>query len=81
MYKVKCQTTSHYGTVIGIDEYCVNNKWKKLKNTVGNSKEPLTDELLTEFIEKYNPEEINLIIRDRKGEIHHVDFTVESLTY
>lgn len=80
MYKVKCQTTKNYGSVIGIGEYCVNDKWKKLKNSVGNSKEPLTDEQLTEFIEKYNPVEVNLIIKDKKGDIHHVDFPIDSLT-
>lgn len=80
MYKVKCQTTSNYGSVIGINEYCIDNKWKKLKTAVGNSKEPLTDEMLTEFIEKYKPVEVNLIIKDKKGEIHHVDFPIDSLT-
>ena len=52
MYKVKCQTTEHYGKVICINEYCVDNKWKRLKTVVGNSSEPLTDEMLTAFIEK-----------------------------
>lgn len=80
MYKVKCQLTNHYGSVISINEYCIGNKWKKLKQTIGNSKEPLTDEMLTEFIEKYKPVEVNLAIKDRKGEIHHVDFPIDSLT-
>ena len=80
MYKVKCQTTMHYGSVISINEYCIDNTWKKLKQTIGNSKEPLTDEMLTEFIEKYKPVEVNLAIKDRKGEIHHVDFPIDSLT-
>lgn len=79
MYKVKNRETKNYGTVIGIGEYCVNNKWKKLKNTVGNSKEPLTDEMLTDFIEKNNPVEINLIIQDKHGNIHRVDFPIEDL--
>ena len=38
MYKVKCQLTNHYGSVISINEYYVDNKWKKLKQTIGNSK-------------------------------------------
>ena len=80
MYKVKCQTTMHYGSVISINEYCIGNKWKKLKQMIGNSKEPLTDEMLTEFIEKYKPVEVNLAIKGRKGEIHHVDFPIDSLT-
>ena len=80
MYKVKCQTTEHYGKVICINEYCVDNKWKRLKTVVGNSSEPLTDEMLTTFIEKYKPTEVNLTVKDRKGEIHHVDFPIDSLT-
>lgn len=79
MYTVNNKTTKCYGSVIGIREYCINNKWKTLRNSIGNSKEPLTDEALTEFILKYKPVEINLILRDKRGEIHYVDFPIEDL--
>ena len=81
MYKVNGESTKHYGTVIGIREYCKNNKWTSLKKPIGTSANKLTNEELTEFIESKKPDEINLIIQDKKGEIHHVDFPIESLTY
>ena len=79
MYKIRKDAVKHYGKVIGIREYCIGTKWKTLKNTIGNSKEPLTDEDLNDFILKYKPDEINLILQDRKGEMHYVDFPTEDL--
>ena len=79
MYHVKNSTTKHYGNVIAIREYSKNDKWTTLKKPIGNSEEPLTDEMLTEFIKKYSPDEVNLILKDKKGEIHHVDFSISSL--
>lgn len=79
MYHVKTKTTKVYGEVIAVREYMKNNKWTSLKKSIGNSNEPITDESLTEFIEKVQPEEVNLIIRDKKGEIHHVDFPITDL--
>lgn len=79
MYHVVTRTTKAYGTVIGIKEYLKNDKWIKPKTTIGNPSNKLTDEMLNDFIEKYNPEEINLIIEDRRGELHFVDFVLENL--
>lgn len=79
MYKVKCKTTKVYGSVICIGEYCINNKWRKLKVSIGNSKEPITDEQLNDFIEKYKPDEINLTIKDKRGDLRHIDFTINDL--
>lgn len=79
MYHVKNDSTKYYGTVIGIYEYSKNNKWLKPKKTIGNPTNKLTDEMLTEFIEKYKPEEINLIFEGRNGDLRYVDFPIESL--
>lgn len=79
MYHVKTKTTKHYGEVIAIREYLKGNKWTTLKKSIGNSAEPITDEMLTDFIEKNSPDEVNLIIKDKKGEIHHIDFPISDL--
>ena len=79
MYHIKTSTTKHYGEVIAVREYMKNGKWTSLKKSVGSTKEPITGEMLTEFIEKINPEEVNLIVKDKKGEIHHIDFPITSL--
>lgn len=79
MYHVKNKVVKHYGEVIAIREYSKKNKWTSLKTSVGNSNEPLTDEMLTDFIEKYEPDEVNLIIKDKKGDIHHIDFPISDL--
>ena len=75
-YKVKNKHSKNYGEVICIKEYCKNNKWTKLKKPVGTSAAPLTDDMLTEFIESNRPDELNLMVKDKKGEIHYVDFAV-----
>ena len=79
MYHVKTNDTKPYGAVIGIFEYCKNNKWIKPKRTIGTTANHLTDEMLTEFIEKYKPEEINLMFEDKRGGFRYVDFPIESL--
>ena len=80
MYHVATKDTKLYGTVIGINEYLKNNKWIKPKGvTIGTESKKLTDEMLNDFIDKYKPEEINFIMKDKKGEFHFVDFTLEDL--
>ena len=79
MYHVATRATKAYGTVIGIKEYLKDDKWIKPKTTVGNPSNKLNDEMLNAFIDKYKPEEINLIIEDKRGELHYVDFVLENL--
>lgn len=78
-YRVKNKHSKYYGEVIAIVEYCKKGKWTKLKKSVGSSAEPLTDEMLNKFIEENSPEEINLAIKNKRGEMHHVDFALEDL--
>ena len=67
------------GKVIGIIEYSIEDKWLRPKKKVGTYKEPLTDEMLNEFIEKYLPEEICLLINDNKDNERRIDFSLTDL--
>ena len=67
------------GQVIGIIEYSIEDKWLRPKKKVGSYKEPLTDEMLNEFIEKYLPEEICLLINDNKDNERRIDFSLTDL--
>ena len=67
------------GQAIGILEYSIENKWLRPKKKVGSYKEPLTDEMLNEFIDKYLPEEICLLINDNKDNERRIDFSLTDL--
>ena len=64
------------GQVIGIIEYSIEDKWLRPKKKVGTYKEPLTDEMLNTFIEEYFPEEICLLIKDKKDNERRIDFAL-----
>ena len=64
------------GKVIGIIEYSIEDKWLRPKKKVGTYKEPLTDEMLNTFIEEYFPEEICLLIKDKKDNERRIDFAL-----
>ena len=64
------------GQVIGIIEYSIEDKWLNPKNKVGTYKEPLTDEMLNAFIDEYLPEEICLLIKDKKDNERRIDFAL-----
>lgn len=64
------------GQVIGIIEYSIEDKWLRPKKKVGTYKEPLTDEMLNAFIEEYLPEEICLLIKDKKDNERRIDFAL-----
>ena len=67
------------GQVIGIIEYSIEDKWLRPKKKVGTYKEPLTDEMLNAFIEEYLPEEICLLIKDKKDNERRIDFALTDL--
>ena len=71
------------GKVIGIHEYfdVKKNDWIKPETPVGTEEDPITDDTLSEFIEKYSPEEICFKLIDRKGDERHVDFVTTELEY
>jgi len=77
-YKVKVPATKSY-KVVGICEYSVKGKWTKVKPMIGNVNEPITDDMLNEFIHTYKPEEINLFMIDSKKVEHYIDFPIEDL--
>ena len=64
------------GQVIGIIEYSIEDKWLRPKKKVGTYKEPLTDEMLNAFIDEYLPEEICLLIKDKKDNERRIDFAL-----
>ena len=64
------------GQVIGIIEYSIEDKWLHPKKKVGTYKEPLTDEMLNAFIDEYLPEEICLLIKDKKDNERRIDFAL-----
>lgn len=77
MYTINKTIFKHAGKVIGIFEYLdKKNKWIKPKHTFGNETELLNDESLNDFIEQYSPEEICLLVKDRKNELHQIDFAL-----
>lgn len=76
-YKVRNSHTKKFGEPIAITEYCKNDRWTKLKKQVGTSSKHLNDEMLCDFISKYSPQEICLLIFDKKGEKHLVDFSIQ----
>lgn len=67
------------GQVIGIIEYSIEDKWLRPKKKVGTYKEPLTDEMLNAFVEEYLPEEICLLIKDKKDNERRIDFALTDL--
>lgn len=81
-YAVNTKAVKNIGKVIGVHEYIENlpnAKWKKPKQVVGTTAEPITDSQLTEFIDTHNVFEICLSIKDKKGEMRHIDFSLEDL--
>ena len=79
LYTLDVPFIKKIGKVIGILEYSVEDKWLRPKKKVGSYKEPLTDEMLNEFIEKYLPEEICLLINDNKDNERRIDFSLTDL--
>lgn len=81
MYTLKTGYFTRAGKVFGIYEYLngKTNKWVKPKTSVGTEKEPMNDKILNEFIEKYVPEEICFLLRDKRGELRHIDVTLLDL--
>ena len=78
-YTLDVPLIKNTGQAIGILEYSIENKWIRPKKKVGSYKEPLTDEMLNEFIEKYLPEEICLLINDNKDNERRIDFSLTDL--
>ena len=79
LYTLDVPLIKNTGQAIGILEYSIENKWLRPKNKVGSYKDPLTDEMLNEFIEKYLPEEICLLINDNKDNERRIDFSLTDL--
>ena len=79
LYTLDVPLIKNTGQAIGILEYSIENKWIRPKKKVGSYKEPLTDEMLNEFIEKYLPEEICLLINDNKDNERRIDFSLTDL--
>lgn len=81
MYTVNQNYLKHTGKVIGIFEYLdkKKNKWLKPKISIGTEDTPITDEVLTNFIDEYSPEEVCFLVKDRTGEYHHIDFPSDEL--
>ena len=79
LYTLDVPLIKNTGQAIGILEYSIENKWLRPKKKVGSYKEPLTDEMLNEFIEKYLPEEICLLINDNKDNERRIDFSLTDL--
>lgn len=52
---------------------------EKNESIKGNSTVLITDEQLNDFIEKYKPDEVNLSIKDKRGDLRHIDFTINDL--
>ena len=79
LYTLDVPLIKNTGQAIGILEYSIENKWLRPKKKVGSYKEPLTDEMLNEFIEKYLPEEICLLMNDNKDNERRIDFSLTDL--
>lgn len=82
MYTTKAKAIKNIGRLIGIHEYIENfkgAKWKVPKEPVGTSDAPITDEQLNEFIKSHNVFELCLKIKDKRGEMRHIDFSLSDL--
>ena len=79
LYTLDVPLIKNTGQAIGILEYSIENKWLRPKKKVGTYKEPLTDEMLNTFIEEYFPEEICLLIKDKKDNERRIDFALADL--
>ena len=79
LYTLDVPFVRRTGKVIGILEYSIDDKWLRPKKKVGTYKEPLTDEMLNTFIEEYFPEEICLLIKDKKDNERRIDFALADL--
>ena len=79
LYTLDVPLIKNTGQAIGILEYSIENKWLRPKNKVGSYKDPLTDEMLNEFIEKQLLEEICLLINDNKDNERRIDFSLTDL--
>ena len=66
LYTLDVPFVRRTGKVIGIIEYSIDDKWLR-------PKKPLTDEMLNAFIEEYLPEEICLLIKDKKDNERRID--------
>ena len=73
LYTLDVPFVRRTGKVIGIIEYSIDDKWLRPKKKVGTYKNPLTDEMLNAFIEEYLPEEICLLIKDKKDNERRID--------
>lgn len=67
------------GQVIGILEYSIDDKWYRPKKKIGTYQNPLTDEDLNNFIEDICPDEICLLIKDKKETERRIDFALADL--
>ena len=79
LYTLDVPLIKNTGQAIGILEYSVEDKWLRPKKKIGTYEDPLTDEMLNEFIEKYLPEEICLLINDNKDNERRIDFSLTDL--
>ena len=79
MYSLKNSSFTKRYKFICIREYLSSktNKWTKLKKTIGTYSDPITDEMLNDFISKEKPVEVNIECIDKKNESHFVDFDIK----
>ena len=77
-YSLKNSSFNKRYKFICIREYLSSktNKWTKLKKSIGTFSEPITYEMLNDFIEKEDPVELNFECLDKKNESHFIDFTL-----
>ena len=67
------------GQVIGILEYSIDDKWYRPKKKIGTYQHPLTDDDLNTFIEEICPDEVCLLIKDKKDNERRIDFGLADL--
>ena len=79
LYTLDVPFIKKIGKVIGILEYSVEDKWLRPKKKIGTYEDPLTDEMLNEFIEEYLPEDLCLLIKDKKGNERRIDFSLTDI--
>lgn len=73
LYTLDVPFVRRTGKVIGILEYSIDDKWLRPNKKVGTYKNPLTDEMLNDFIDEYLPDEICLLIKDKKDNERRID--------
>ena len=79
LYTLDVPFIKKIGKVIGILEYSVEDKWLRPKKKIGTYEDPLTDEMLNEFIEEYLPEDLCLLIKDKKCNERRIDFSLTDI--